>query len=170
MNYHSSVNIILQLLKENNFWHETFEHEPVVTSEDAAKVRTGYTLEQGAKAIIVKLEDDSYVMFVLPGNLRLDSSKIRKNTPIKKFRFANEKELLKVTNGVERGGVPPFGNIFNLKVYADKRIFEMEKIIFNAGDRKFSVAMKSEDYKKIVNPGIVDISLEETPNHHPPNS
>lgn len=161
MNYHPSVNKILQLIKDNNFWHETFEHEPVVTSEDAAKLRHGYKLEQGAKAIIAKVEakeNDLFVMFVLPGNLRLDSSKIRKNTGIRKFRFATEEELLKVTNGVERGGVPPFGNIFHLKVYVDKRIFELEKIIFNAGDRSFSIAMKSEDYKKIVNPEIVDIA------------
>jgi prolyl-tRNA editing enzyme YbaK/EbsC (Cys-tRNA(Pro) deacylase) len=161
MNYHPVVNTILQQIKDNNFWHETFEHEPVITSEDAAKLRHGYKLEQGAKAIIAKVEskeNDLFVMFVLPGNLRLDSSKIRKNTGIRKFRFANEAELSQVTNGVERGGVPPFGTLFNLKTYVDQRIFDLEKIIFNAGDRSFSIAMKSEDYKKIVNPEIVDIA------------
>ncbi len=161
MNYHPVVNQILQLIKDNNFWYETFEHEPVLTSEEAAKVRTGYTLEQGAKALIAKIDskaNDQFVMFVIPGNLRLDSSKIRKNTEINKFRFASEAELTHVTNGVERGGVPPFGNLFNLRTYVDKKIFEMEKIIFNAGDRRFSIAMNSDDYKEIVKPIIVDIS------------
>jgi len=40
----------------------------------------------------------------------------------------------------------------------DPKLFQNEKIIFNAGDRRFSVAMKSEDYKKIVNPQIVEIT------------
>ena len=161
MNYHPSVNKILTILNDYKFWYEKFEHEPVITSEDAAKVRIGYTLEQGAKALIAKVdskEKDLFIMFVLPGNQRLDSSKIRKNIGIKKFRFANEEELSRVTNGIKRGGVPPFGNLFNLKTYVDKRIFEMEKIIFNAGDRSFSIAMKSKDYRKLVNPEIIDIA------------
>ena len=160
MNYHPVDNQILQLIKTNNFWHETFEHEPVLTSEEAAKVRTGYTLEQGAKALIVKIDEskDTFVMFVLPGDLKLDSKKIRQNLGIKKFRFATEEELGQVTNGVERGGVPPFGNLFNLKTYAHKRLFEIEKIIFNAGDRRFSIAMNSKDYLTIVKPEIVKIA------------
>lgn len=35
--------------------------------------------------------------------------------------------------------------------------FENEKIIFNAGDRCFSMAMESKDYKSIVNPVVEEI-------------
>ena len=59
--------------------------------------------------------------------------------------------------GVEPGGVPPFGNLFALRVIADPTLFENEKIIFNAGDRGFSVAMRSEDYRRLVNPEVVEI-------------
>ncbi|NIA02454.1 MAG: hypothetical protein GWP15_03650 [Nitrospirae bacterium] len=52
-NYHPLVNQIVEALKNNECWYETFEHEPVRTSEEAAKIRTGYTLEQGAKALII---------------------------------------------------------------------------------------------------------------------
>ena len=73
------------------------------------------------------------------------------------IRFATEEEVIKLTGGVLPGGVPPFGNLFDLPVVADPLLFENEKIVFNAGDRCFSVAMKSADYQKIVGPRVSDI-------------
>lgn len=77
--YHPTALHILNLLKQHNFWYETFEHEPVITSVDAAKLRHGYTISQGAKALIAKVDfkdkKGEYVMFVLPGDARLDSKK-----------------------------------------------------------------------------------------------
>lgn len=56
MEYHEVVSKILDLLRNGGYWFETFEHEPVRTSEEAAKARTGYTLAQGAKAMIVRVK------------------------------------------------------------------------------------------------------------------
>jgi Ala-tRNA(Pro) deacylase len=55
---------------------------------------------------------------------------------------------------VEPGGVPPFGNLFGLRVITDENIFENEEIIFNAGDRRVSIALKSEDYRRIAEPEV----------------
>ena len=55
------------------------------------------------------------------------------------------------------------GNVFNisptfgLKVIADNSVFKNEKIIFNAGDRSYSIAMKSEDWRNVVNPRVAEI-------------
>lgn len=161
MIYHPLVNTIVELLKKDNFWFETFEHEDVRTSEDAAKVRTGYTLNQGAKAIIIRVKkidgEKIFVMLVLPGDKRFDNEKVKKVLHAKDIRFATEDEVVKVTNGVLPGGVPPFGNLFQLEVYADPTLFINEKIVFNAGDRGFSIAMKSKDYKTLVHPTINEI-------------
>lgn len=164
MDYHPLTKQITDLLTKNNYWFETFEHKPVFTSEEAAKVRPEYTLHQGAKAILAKIEkknkEAAFVMFVVPGDLRLDSKKIKQAVNIKSLRFATEEELTKLTNGVQRGALPPFGHFFNLSLYVDKRLFENEKMIFNAGDRRFSMAIKTKDYKKLANPQVVDIVLE----------
>lgn len=162
--YHPVVSQILQILTDNGVWHETFEHEPVVTSEDAAKVRTGYTLSQGAKAIIVKVDsrqssvDSQFVMLVLPGDKKIDNKKVKALLGVKSYSFANPEELARVTGGVERGGVPPWGNLFGMTVYADHTLFDHEKIIFNAGDRRFSVAMRSADYLHFINPKICEMA------------
>lgn len=161
--YHPVVDKILNLLKENSCWYETFEHEPVRTSEEAAKLRTGYTLQQGAKAMIVRVKaaagERKFVMFVLPGDRRFDKKKIKEQFGLTVDRFALESEVPEIAGGVLPGGVPAFGNLFGLRVYADKGIFENEKMIFNAGDRSFSVAMTSEDYRRLVNPTVGSFAI-----------
>ena len=163
MQYHPITQQIVDLLKTNSVWFETFEHEAVTTSEDAARVRPKYTLSQGAKAIVVKVEtrnrEESFVMLVMPADLKLNSKKVKVALDLRSFRFAKEEEISDITQGIQRGGVPPFGNLFPkpAAVHIDPKMFESERIIFNAGDRCFSIAMKSEDYKRLVCPLIVDI-------------
>lgn len=161
MKYHKVVEEIINLLKDNNCWFESFGHEPVRTSEDAARVRTGYSLHQGAKAMIVKYKtrtgEEKFVMLVFPADLKFDNKKVKEVLNTKDVHFATEQEISSITEGVQLGGVPPFGNLFDLEVFADPKLFENEKIIFNAGDRCFSLAVKSNDYKKLVNPSILEI-------------
>jgi len=75
----------------------------------------------------------------------------------KDVRFATEEEVKQIMGGIEPGGVPPFGNLFGLEIIVDETLFLNPKIIFNAGDRRFSVAMKSEDYRKLVKPQVETI-------------
>lgn len=162
MKYHEVTTQIINLLEVNKAWFETFKHEPVRTSEEAAKIRNGYTIHQGAKALIVRVKisnsNKKFIMLVLPGDLRFDTNKIKLLFGAKDVRFATEEEVLKLTNGIQPGGVPPFGNLFNLEVIADLSLLQNEKIVFNAGDRSFSIGMKTNDYAMIVSPrfeGIV---------------
>ena len=161
MVYHPVVQKILDSIKFGNFWFQTFEHAPVKTSEQAALTRPGYTLHQGAKAMIVKVyrtkSDGEFLMLVFPADQKFDSKKVLASLNVKNVRFATETEVGELTGGVQIGGVPPFGNLFNLDVYADPSLFENDRIVFNAGDRRFSVAMKSADWKTLVNPKITDI-------------
>ncbi|MBI4099601.1 hypothetical protein HY440_01195 [Candidatus Microgenomates bacterium] len=162
MAYHPVTKKITDLLKEKNCWFETFEHEPVRTSEEAAKTRTGYSLHQGAKAMIIKAKGptfgEKFVMLVMPADLRFDNDKVKAVLKARETRFATEQEIAAMTGGVQIGGVPPFGNLFNLEVVADPELFKNEKIVFNAGDRCFSVAMKTVDYKKLVAPAVESIT------------
>lgn len=164
MQYHPISGEIVLLLKNNSLWFETFEHEPVRTSKEASKIRHGYSIDQGAKAMIVKVyfqdksdSNEKFVILVTSGSSRFDSKKVNAMLNAKKLRFANEVEVDKITGGVLPGGIPPFGSLFGLKTYADELLFENEKMIFNAGDRRFSIGMYSKDYKKIADPIICQI-------------
>lgn len=161
MSYHPLTEKIKSLLTEKGFEFETFEHEPVRTSEEASKVRTGYTINQGAKTAVTRVKKPGvgkiFVMFVLQGSKKFDKGKIKSEFGLSDLRFATEEEVLKITGGVLPGGIPPFGNLFNLPVYMDRGLLQQEKIIFNAGDKSFSIGMKSADYVDLVNPIIGDI-------------
>lgn len=160
MNYHPVSEKIKKLLEDNQMWFERFEHQPVRTSKEASQVRPNYSLSQGGKALIVRLKKDgekTFAMIVVPGDKRFDVKAARKVLGASDIRFASEEEVDEITGGVVPGGVPPFGTIFGIPVYADRHIFLDEKMIFNAGDRSVSIGMKTEDYNTLVAPHIVDI-------------
>jgi|SRR3989344_1603565 len=169
--YHPVASQIKKFIEDAGIWHEVFEHEPVTTSEDASKVRTGYVLSQGVKALVVKAKLNNikqFIMVCVPGDKKFSAEKLKKNFSITDTRFASEDEVAEITGGIKRGGVPPFGNLFGLPIFADVGIFNNDptsqgfdgarKIIFNAGDRSFSVAMLSADWQKLVNPQVAEIA------------
>jgi prolyl-tRNA editing enzyme YbaK/EbsC (Cys-tRNA(Pro) deacylase) len=95
-------------------------------------------------------------MLVIPGDRKFDSAKVKHQLRSKDIRFATEDEVTKITEGVRPGGVPPFGNLFGLGVISDGSLYGNEKIVFNAG-RNCSLAVKSADYRRLVQPHIADI-------------
>jgi len=164
--YHKVVGIIRRRLDEAEVEYDFFEHQAVRTSEEALAARDGYSLEQGAKAIIVRSKkkneagetEKSFAMMVMPANLMLSGSRAKKVLQARSVSFASRAEVEGITSGVEFGGIPPFGDVFSLPVYVDERLLQNEKIIFNCGDRRASIAMKTEDYLRIVPHTIADFA------------
>ncbi|MDA8597180.1 hypothetical protein N9L26_02480 [Candidatus Pacebacteria bacterium] len=159
--YHTTVTKITDLLDQHTVAYECFEHEPVRTSEEAAATRPEYSLSQGAKALIVRVKtttgEKHFVQLVVPGDAKFDTKKVKTVLNAKDVRFATPEEVAAITDGIVPGGVPPFGQLFGLAVYVDESLLENYKIIFNAGDRGFSIAMNSADYRQVVKPTIVHI-------------
>jgi len=147
---------IKDLLEKNKIQYKVVEHEAVFTSEEAAKVR-GTSLHQGAKALVL-YGDDKAVMAVLAADKKVDFKLIKSLYGIKDLRMATPGEVKEVTGGVEIGAVPPFGNIFNIPLYADESLFTNEKIDFNAGLHTTSIEMKAEDYKTAALPTVGNFS------------
>ena len=147
---------ILDLLDSDGCWYETFHHEAVRTSEEAAAARPGYGLSQGAKAIILRAKrtnrDKFFVMLVFPADRKFDSKRVNAHLKARDIRFASEAEVSALTGGVQPGGVPPFGSLFDLPVYAAPELFDLVTIVFNAGDRRFSLAMRAADYRRLERP------------------
>ncbi|MYD09798.1 MAG: hypothetical protein F4X02_07110 [Chloroflexi bacterium] len=147
---------LVNLLKTNCCWYESFHHQAVRTSEEAAAARPGYGLSQGAKAIILRVKrnqrDKFFVMLVFPADRKFDGKRVKAYFKARDIRFASEAEVSALTGGVQPGGVPPFGSLFDLPVYVAPELFDLEKIVFNAGDRRFSLAMRAADYRLLERP------------------
>ncbi|MCY4071433.1 MAG: hypothetical protein OXG60_09040 [Chloroflexi bacterium] len=155
---HAAVGRIKALLDAEACWYETFEHEPVHTSEEAAAARPGYALRHGAKAIILRVKrskrDKFFVMLVFPADRKFDVKAVKDYFAARDIRFASEDEVAKLTGGIQPGGVPPFGDLFDLPLFATPQLFEVERIVFNAGDRRYSLAMRSADYRRLAQPEV----------------
>ena len=148
---------IISFLKSNAVEFTALEHEAVLTSEDAAKVRNT-SLSQGAKAMVMYAEGKP-MMLVLPGNRKVDIKLFKNNHAFKEFRMATPGEVEQVT-GVKIGAVPPFGNLFKIPLYVDSTLGKNEQIVFNAGSHTQSIIMKYDDFVKIANPQVELFSKE----------
>ncbi|MBI2216344.1 MAG: hypothetical protein HYU51_03510 [Candidatus Rokubacteria bacterium] len=137
---------LVRWLRESAVKFDVLEHEPVRTSEEAARVR-GTPLEDGAKALVVRA-DDRYVHVVLAAHLKLDNAALRALLGTRKVRFATPDELLQLT-GCTPGAVPPFGNLFDLPVIADEALAGRERIVFNAGSNAVSITMSAVDFFRL---------------------
>jgi Ala-tRNA(Pro) deacylase len=146
---------IISQLQEKKYSFKTFEHEPVTTSEEAAKVRNT-PIERGAKAMVLRSEG-KFLMVVISAAKQIDMKKMKEILHTKSLSFASAEEVMTVT-GCEIGGVPPFGTLFGLPVFFDRSLLSFEKINFNAGLRTHSLEVNLEDYLDLVRPTVVEFA------------
>jgi Ala-tRNA(Pro) deacylase len=147
---------ILALLEQHHVPYKLTEHEPVRTSEEAARLR-GVALKTGAKAMIVRGKDEDYYLFVLPADKQLDWKRLRAILGVRQLRFATEEEAESIAH-VKMGSVPPFGNILGLPTYFDEGLFENDVVNFNPGSTTHSIAMKSADLRALVSPVVASFA------------
>ena len=144
-------------LKERKVQFDLTTHDPVLTCEEAAKVR-GATLASGAKAMLLKdtgkklaLENVPYYLAVLSGSARFASKPFKKIINCKSVRFATPEEVFQAT-GCLPGAVPPFGSAFGVPTWVDRSLSKEKTINFNCGLRTHSMSMSYEDYFKVEAP------------------
>lgn len=142
-------------LQEAGIVFTVLRHQAVFTSEEAAAVR-GTSLSSGAKALILKANDD-FVLLVLPADRKLDSKKARTALGVKSIRFATREEVEQRT-GLQPGSIPPFGSLFNLPTCCDPALGLNESINFNAGDHCISVQMSYADFVTLENPRMLSVT------------
>lgn len=140
---------ITQLLEAVPADYQTYEHQAVYTSEDAAKIR-GTTLAQGAKALVV-ITDKEPAMLVISAKTSVDSKSFKKQFSIKNLRMAKPEEVLELT-GLKVGSIPPFGSLFGMPTYVDDKLSKNKEIAFNAGLHTKSLKVKYSDWLQAEHP------------------
>jgi Ala-tRNA(Pro) deacylase len=142
---------IVDLLEANRVAYRLLRHEPVLTSEEASRVR-GTPLEAGAKALVCHA-DDRVVLIVVPADARLDNRAFKQQAGVKNVRMIDAERVQELV-GAPVGAVPPFGSLFGLTTYADQEVVERDLIAFNVGARDTSVTMAGPDYGALERPTV----------------
>ena len=145
------LDAIRRLLADSGVTFRELHHEPTLTSEDSARVR-GEPLHVGAKALLLKT-DETFALFVLPADQKLDSAAVKRELGAKKTRFASADELREMT-GLVPGSVPPFGRpILPFDLYADAEIgVQLDRVAFNAGSLTDSMILSASDWLRVAQP------------------
>lgn len=125
---------------------ELIGHRTVFTAYDKAatlKVKPGTV----AKVLVVKM-DGEVTMAVIGGDKNLDVDKLLKLSKAKKIDFAKEKIIAETFKGIDPGAIPPFADLWNIKVFCDKKLFESPKIFLSAGSYEISIKLAPGAFKK----------------------
>jgi Ala-tRNA(Pro) deacylase len=113
-----------------------------------------------AKTVIVKI-DGILAMAVVPASHHVDLNQLQMLTGAQAVEIASEREFKDAFPDCETGAMPPFGNLYDMPVYADASLAENEEITFTAGTHRELVRMAWVDMARLVNPQIANLT------HHP---
>jgi len=114
-----------------------------------------------AKTVIVKI-DGILAMVVVPAAFHVDMERLRILTGTQTVELATEGEFKDAFPDCETGAMPPFGNLYDMSVYADMKLAENEEITFTAGTHRELVRMDWDDMLRLVNPTIAELTYR----HH----
>lgn len=145
-----------EFLDSNKVKYVTIDHSLAYTAQEiaaAAKV-PGKEL---AKTIVVKI-DGEIAMAVLPASFLVDTYLLKKAAGAKKIEIAGEDEFKDLFPGCELGAMPPFGNLYGMKVYVAEMLAEDKEIVFNAGSHRELIRLSYADFEKLVDPVVADFS------------
>jgi Ala-tRNA(Pro) deacylase len=107
-----------------------------------------------AKTVMIKI-NGKLAMAVLPANRKVVLEDLRDITGTDKVEFATEQEFKQAFPDCETGAMPPFGNLYDMDVYAAPSLAEDQEIAFNAGSHNELIRMSYADFERLVKPKVV---------------
>ena len=151
---------VIEFLDESAVRYEVTEHPSAFTAQQIAAVEH----EQGqyvAKPVIVKA-DGKYMMCVLSACYKIDMGALKSLLGAKSVEMAKEKDIGKIFDDCELGAEPPFGNLYDLPTIMDKSLEKDDHITFQAGTHEKAIRMRMNDYRKLVEPKVLEFSYHMT--------
>jgi Ala-tRNA(Pro) deacylase len=150
------VEKLKKFLDDNKVKYVSVKHSLAYTAQEIA-ASAHIRGKELAKTVIVRL-DGKPAMAVLPANRRIDMDRLRRAAGARRVELATEQEFQDQFPGCALGAMPPFGNLYGMKVYADTVLSGDEEISFNAGSHTELIRMAYGSFEGLVNPVLADIS------------
>jgi len=138
---------IIQLLEKERIKYEVVDHEPVYTNPAMAEA-LGVSEAQTVKSLVLTTKEKKMVVFVMPGNKKVDWKAAAKIAETKKVGFAKPEAVSEFV-GCEVGCVPPFGHLTNIPIYLDGELMHQSSVYFNPGVHHKSFKVTPRELKKL---------------------
>ena len=142
-------------LDSHSVKYMVISHSLAYTAQGVAAL-THVSGKKLAKTVILKI-DGILAMAVIPASDHVDLDRIKKLTGAQAVEVATEREFKDAFPDCETGAMPPFGNLYDMAVYADASLGKQEEITFSAGSHRELVRMQWKDIVQLVSPTIDDV-------------
>lgn len=150
------VQKLREFLDTNNVKYVTITHSVAYTAQEIA-ASAHIRGKELAKTVMVML-DGELAMAVLPASRQLDLDRLKQVSGAGSVRLATEAEFKDRFPGCETGAMPPFGNLYGMKVFADETLAEDQEIAFNAGTHSELIRLAWADYQRLVSPVMAHLA------------
>jgi len=140
-----------KVLQEKGINFEVLEHPAAFTAQEIAGSQH-VPGQQLLKAVIVKDGEGNFHMVVITTNQLVDFDKFEALSKASGTSLASEDEVGQLFPDYELGAEPPIGNLYGLKVFADRSIENNDQVFFNAGSHTDLIKMELSDYLSLTQP------------------
>jgi len=155
------VKKLKEYLDNMNIKYITISHPLTYTSQQTASI-SHIRGKELAKTVMVKI-DGKMDMVVLPASFKVDLERVKKAAGASIISLATEAEFQNMFPECDPGAMPPFGNLYDMDVYADEILAEDEEIAFNAGSHLELIKLAYKDFARLVKPEIGRFSTSKVP-------
>ncbi len=143
-------------LDEQHVKYLTTKHSRAYTAQEIAE-SAHVSGNNFAKVVMLKT-DGEMMMGVLPASDKVDLKLLRQKLDASTVVFADENEFQDHFPGCEIGAMPPFGNLYGIRVILAETLCGVQTISFNSGVHTEVVQISYADYIELVNPEIMDFT------------
>jgi Ala-tRNA(Pro) deacylase len=143
-------------LDANQARYAIISHSPAYTAAETAELAHVHGSEF-TKVTIVRI-DGKLAMAVLPATQCVELALLKGAAHATDVALAHEYEFKDRFPNCEVGAMPPFGNLYDMKVYVEESLERNTFIYFNAGSHAEVIKISFAEYRTLLRPTICRIA------------
>ncbi|MGC5616082.1 aminoacyl-tRNA deacylase [Georgenia sp. Z1491] len=144
-----------EAVRASGIEHEITSHGRVSSLEEAAAAR-GVEPRDLVKSMVVRIDDEHYVIALVPGDRQISWPKLRALLGVSRLSMPDAARALEVT-GYERGTITPFGSTTAWPVIADEAV-SGRRISIGGGAHGIGITAQADDVVAALRARLADIS------------
>lgn len=145
--------ILKQYLDDQHVKYITIKHSKAYAAMEVAE-SAHVPGKELAKTVMVKIGDEM-AMVVVPAPAHVNLEHLKAAVGSDDVELAHESEFKDKFPDCEVGAMPPFGNLYELKVFVSQSLREDEEIAFNAGSHTELFRLSYGDFERLVKPILI---------------
>lgn len=148
------MRVVEELLTKNGVPYSVLSHNEAFTAQEFAAAQH-VSGRQVLKVVLLRSAEE-LLMLVTNAVCKVDLTKAQAALELPDLALATEEEFKYLFPGCEPGAMPPFGQLFGLKVWVDRAIPADEDVYFKAGNHFEAVRISYADFVALTGAELVD--------------